>query len=120
MNGSLGLASGGRFGAVEEEPDPSEGRWRALELVSSVGFQRVEVDPGVRVPGLGIEGDILYGPGQVRSLVLEATAAGVRAQYRELRSTKGHDAFLVEWDQLAGVPAEAAPRTARSASEPVA
>lgn len=56
---------------------------------------------GVRVLGLGIEGDILYGPEQVRALVDAAAAAGAQASYRELRSTKGHDAFLVEWDQLA-------------------
>jgi len=54
----------------------------------------------VRLVGLGIEGDILYGPAQVSNLVEEARAAGVSAGYRELRSSKGHDAFLVEWDQL--------------------
>jgi homoserine O-acetyltransferase/O-succinyltransferase len=62
---------------------------------------------GTRLTGLGIEGDILYGPAQVRHLVETAAAAGVEAVYRELRSTKGHDAFLVEWDQLADVLAEA-------------
>ena len=56
---------------------------------------------GVGLTGIGIEGDILYGPRQVRELVDEASDAGVRARYRELRSSKGHDAFLVEWDQLA-------------------
>ena len=53
-----------------------------------------------RLVGVGIEGDILYGPAQVRALVAAAHAAGVRARYRQIRSTKGHDAFLVEWDQL--------------------
>jgi homoserine O-acetyltransferase len=53
-----------------------------------------------RLTGIGIEGDILYGPTQVRSLVVASAAAGVEARYREIRSTKGHDAFLVEWDQL--------------------
>ncbi len=55
---------------------------------------------GTRLAGIGIEGDILYGPPQVRELVRAARAAGVRARYRHIRSTKGHDAFLVEWDQL--------------------
>ncbi len=54
-----------------------------------------------RLTGVGIEGDILYGPEQVRELVRTAREAGVEATYREIRSTKGHDAFLVEWDQLA-------------------
>ncbi|MCV0402464.1 MAG: alpha/beta fold hydrolase [Chloroflexi bacterium] len=55
------------------------------------------------VIGVGIEGDILYGPRQVRALVDAARAAGVGASYREIRSDKGHDAFLVEWDQLAAI-----------------
>lgn len=73
-----------------------------------VGFGRGGIDAAFRllaggdsqVTGIGIEGDILYGPAQVRQLVADATQAGVRSRYRELRSTKGHDAFLVEWDQL--------------------
>ncbi len=58
--------------------------------------------------GVGIEGDILYGPGQVRTLVSAAEAAGIDAAYREIRSSKGHDAFLVEWDQLSALIGEVA------------
>jgi homoserine O-acetyltransferase len=61
----------------------------------------------VRVTGVGIQDDILYGPRQVRQLVDAATAAGVDATYREIRSDKGHDAFLVEWDQLRAIIDEA-------------
>jgi len=62
---------------------------------------------GTILTGLGIEGDILYGPSQVRALVDGAAAAGVSARYRELHSSKGHDAFLVEWPQLTEVLVEA-------------
>jgi homoserine O-acetyltransferase/O-succinyltransferase len=62
---------------------------------------------GTRLTGLGIEGDILYGPAQVHALVDAASAAGVETAYRELHSSKGHDAFLVEWDQLGAVLGEA-------------
>jgi len=55
---------------------------------------------GVRLTGVAIQDDILYGPTQVRALVDAALAAGVPAEYRHIRSSKGHDAFLVEWDQL--------------------
>ena len=55
---------------------------------------------GTRLTGVGIQDDILYGPRQIHALVDEASTAGVDARYREIRSTKGHDAFLVEWDQL--------------------
>jgi homoserine O-acetyltransferase len=62
---------------------------------------------GTRVTGLGIQDDILYGPAQVHELVDAALAAGVDAAYRHLNSTKGHDAFLVEWDQLTAILREA-------------
>ena len=58
---------------------------------------------GTRLHGVGIEGDLLYGPRQVRALVDAARLAGVTASYDEIRSDKGHDAFLVEWDQLTGI-----------------
>jgi homoserine O-acetyltransferase len=61
----------------------------------------------VALTGIGIQDDILYGPRQVRALVDAATEAGVRATYREIRSTKGHDAFLVEWAQLTDLLREA-------------
>lgn len=58
---------------------------------------------GTALTGVGIEDDILYGPRQVQALVEAADEAGVMAAYREIRSTKGHDAFLVEWDQLTAI-----------------
>jgi homoserine O-acetyltransferase len=65
---------------------------------------------GVGLTGVGILDDILYGPRQVRELVTSARSGGVAATYREIRSTKGHDAFLVEWDQLATILGEALDR----------
>jgi len=62
---------------------------------------------GVGLTGIGIEGDILYGPDQVRALVAEASRAGVAAAYREIASSKGHDAFLIEWEQLTAILREA-------------
>ncbi|HET9614408.1 MAG TPA: hypothetical protein VFP22_06325, partial [Candidatus Limnocylindrales bacterium] len=64
-------------------------------------------DADVRLTGIGIVDDILYGPRQVRRLVDAAVRSGVVARYREIRSTKGHDAFLVEWDQLTNILREA-------------
>ena len=64
------------------------------------GALRKLAQADVVLTGIGIEGDILYGPRQVRALVDAAEAAGIRARYREIHSNKGHDAFLVEWVQL--------------------
>jgi homoserine O-acetyltransferase len=58
---------------------------------------------GVHLTGLGISGDILYGPEQVRALVAAASAEGTRARYVELASHKGHDAFLSEWEALTAI-----------------
>ena len=65
---------------------------------------------GAALTGIGIQDDILYGPRQVRALVDGAAEVGVRATYREISSTKGHDAFLVEWAQLADLLREALAR----------
>jgi len=62
---------------------------------------------GTRLTGVGIEGDILYGTNQVQAMVEAAKEAGMDAAYREILSTKGHDAFLVEWDQLTTILADA-------------
>ncbi len=67
---------------------------------------------GVRLVGVGIEGDILFGPEQVRELVRLAEAARVAASYGEIRSTKGHDAFLVEWEQVGRLLGGGGPRAA--------
>jgi len=64
---------------------------------------RLLADAGTDLHAVGIEGDILYGPRQVGLLVDAARSAGVHASYREIRSDKGHDAFLVEWDQLTDI-----------------
>ena len=62
---------------------------------------------GTQLTGVGIEGDILYGTNQVLAMVEAAREAGMDAAYREIHSTKGHDAFLVEWNQLEQILAEA-------------
>ena len=53
-------------------------------------------------------GSIVLHRAIVRSgaLVGAARLAGLPAEYRELRSTKGHDGFLTEWDQLTSVIGE--------------
>jgi homoserine O-acetyltransferase len=62
---------------------------------------------GTQLTGVGIEGDILYGTNQVLAMVEAAREAGMDAAYREIHSTKGHDAFLVEWNQLEHILTEA-------------
>ena len=86
--------------------DVGRGRGGVVEAL------RALADSRVALTGVGIEGDILYGPRQVRSLVDASRAAGVDAAYREIASDKGHDAFLVEWGQLTELLREALARAA--------
>lgn len=53
-----------------------------------------------QVIGVGIDSDILYLPGEVRDWVSAYQAGGAKAEYREIASLYGHDAFLIEWDQV--------------------
>jgi homoserine O-acetyltransferase/O-succinyltransferase len=52
------------------------------------------------VLAVGITSDVLYPSYQSREIVDLARSAGVPAQYVELDSPHGHDAFLIEHDQL--------------------
>ena len=52
---------------------------------------------------VGISSDILYPPHQSREIVELARHQGVDARYAELDSPHGHDAFLIETDQLSGI-----------------
>lgn len=71
------------------------GDWRAAarRTASRVGT----------VIGVGVDTDILYFPGEVRAWTDAYAAEGVNARYREIASPAGHDAFLVEWDQVEAI-----------------
>jgi len=64
-------------------------------------------DPGVafgsiraRLTFLGISSDWLFPPQSVREFAETIGAAGVQAEYREMTSAHGHDAFLAEQAEL--------------------
>lgn len=54
-----------------------------------------------RIIGVGIDSDQLYPAAEIRRWVERYAAAGASAEYREITSHHGHDAFLIEFDQLA-------------------
>jgi homoserine O-acetyltransferase len=55
------------------------------------------------IVGVGVDSDILYYPAEVRDWVAAYRTAGANARYAEISSLYGHDAFLIEWDQVAGI-----------------
>jgi homoserine O-acetyltransferase len=77
---------------------------KAMDL-HDLGRGRGGMEPAfarLRAPVLsvGVTSDILYPSHQSREIVELAAAAGVPAEYRELDSPHGHDAFLVEPERL--------------------
>lgn len=56
-----------------------------------------------QVIGVGVDTDLLYLPSEVHDWTAAYRAAGVDARYREIRSASGHDAFLIEWDQVEAI-----------------
>lgn len=80
---------------------------KAMDL-HDLGRGRGGVDAAfarLRAPllSVGVNSDILYPSHQSREIVELATAAGAPATFEELDSPHGHDAFLIETDQLGGV-----------------
>ncbi|MCL2010178.1 MAG: homoserine O-acetyltransferase [Synergistaceae bacterium] len=55
---------------------------------------------------VGINTDILFPPWQVEEVAEAAKDAGVYAAYREVKSDAGHDAFLLESEQVSGIMKE--------------
>ncbi|HTS88999.1 MAG TPA: homoserine O-acetyltransferase [Gemmatimonadales bacterium] len=53
--------------------------------------------------GVGIDTDILYYPWEVRDWVAGYVRGGANARYAEIRTPYGHDAFLIEFEQVEGV-----------------
>jgi homoserine O-acetyltransferase len=49
---------------------------------------------------VGISSDWLFPPDDVSRLAEAARAAGAQAEYREMASDHGHDAFLAEQGEL--------------------
>jgi homoserine O-acetyltransferase len=71
--------------------DPARGFRNAREA-----FGRIQA----QVTFVGISSDWLFPPGDVERLAKSVQAAGARAEYREMISDHGHDAFLAEQSEL--------------------
>jgi homoserine O-acetyltransferase len=71
--------------------DIGEGRGGVKKALSMIGGQLLAV---------GISSDLLFPNWQVEGIVSEAREAGVEAFYDEIESDNGHDAFLIDLDQL--------------------
>jgi homoserine O-acetyltransferase len=71
--------------------DPLHGRTSPRDI-----FSRIQA----RLTFVGISSDWLFPPEAVRQFAQTICAAGVQADYREMASAHGHDAFLAEQTEL--------------------
>jgi homoserine O-acetyltransferase len=77
---------------------------RAMDLYDvSAGYEseedaysRIEAD----VLFVGISSDWLFPPNEVRQAAQRAKRSGAEADYAQIESLSGHDAFLKDWDEL--------------------
>ena len=97
------------FAALDELKAAARARGRAY-VDLGIGSPDQPTPPGVvaalraytgRLVGAGIPGDLLYADGEVRRWT---DAAG--AEYREIPSVTGHDAFLIEHARVSALVAE--------------
>jgi homoserine O-acetyltransferase len=79
---------------------------RAMDLHDVGNLHAAALATATRVGtviGVGVDSDLLYAAGEVRAWTEAYRAAGVDARYREITSAAGHDAFLIEWDQVEAI-----------------
>ena len=55
---------------------------------------------GNKLLAIGISSDMLFPNWQVEEAARQASLSGVDAKYEEIESEKGHDSFLIDFDQL--------------------
>ena len=90
-------------GSTREATWPSWRRWTRTTSGTSPSPGPAHGSASAEVVGVGIDTDILYYPDEVREWVSAYRAAGVNARYEEISSPYGHDAFLIEWEQVGRV-----------------
>ncbi len=81
---------------------PAHGQWAEALGDEAQGDREAAALARVRASllAVGVSSDWLFPPAQVRALADGVRAAGGHAQYAEIASPLGHDAFLKEWGQL--------------------
>jgi homoserine O-acetyltransferase len=91
-------------------PPPLPGPEESWRHGPDWGLRRVRA----HVLAVGIDTDVLFFPQHMAGLAAELRALGQGAEEAVITSPHGHDAFLIEWDQVAAVLTRALPRELRS------
>lgn len=78
-----------------------------LHLLNSVditrgrgSFENVIATTQSKIHLMGIENDLLFPPETILASLQKIKKAGVQAEYLEIKTMHGHDAFLIEFEQM--------------------
>lgn len=80
----------------EREDTEDAAEYYPHDASRSWGLMRIEAS----MLAVGIDSDMLFLPRHMRNLVRRVSSLGKIAEYREIESDHGHDAFLLEADQV--------------------
>ncbi len=73
---------------------------KTIDIARDRSFEAVASQITAKIHVVGVDTDLFFTPEEARATVLELKSLGVIANYYEIRSRHGHDAFLIEYDQL--------------------
>ncbi|MCI0573708.1 MAG: alpha/beta fold hydrolase [Myxococcaceae bacterium] len=90
-------------------PPPLPGPAESWRHGAEWGLSRIQA----HVLAVGIDTDVLFLPHHMAQLAAELRALGRIAEEAVLTSAHGHDAFLIEWEQMAAVLTRALPKELR-------
>jgi homoserine O-acetyltransferase len=91
-------------------PPPLPGPEESWRHGPSWGLSRLQA----QVLAVGIDTDVLFFPHHMSRLAEELRAQGRSAEEALLTSPHGHDAFLIEWEQMASLLSRSLPQALRS------
>lgn len=80
-------------------PPPSPGQNESWSKGPRWGIERIQAS----TLAVSVDTDQLFFPAQTEALARELRACGVFVEERIIHSPHGHDAFLIEWEQMAAV-----------------
>lgn len=73
---------------------------KTMDIARDGSFEEVAKQITAKIHVVGVDTDLFFTPNEARATVLELKSLGVIANYHEISSRHGHDAFLIEYDQL--------------------
>jgi len=76
---------------------------RTIDISKGSSFLAIAKKIKAKVHIVAVDSDLLFTQDEAQLTYVSLKAAGVKVRYNEIRSAHGHDAFLIEYNQLAKI-----------------